>query len=320
MQSVESSGISDNFPYESNSMSYTQLITSNVWADVHGDENVDDGGVDLDGSMDTPEFDSFENMDDMGDDVFVDTETEVFENMECVSNDETVEHVESSSLKNVESTSPENIESTSPENVESSSPENVESTSPENIESTSPENVESSSPEHVSTFSYAASLGSTWQPHPTAPLAMSKKNYKGVMSAGIKKKSIVTNKHTEHVTTDETMEERVSIADMKNLQSLGMKYDASGEKVKMYEGVVGKTQRVYDPDELYLDQRTDITRTLTAAELCTSRRMYTSAEKNRNDSRNHRGDYKAKTAVLCARIAELEDIVKKYQDLTGLTM
>ena len=77
---------------------------------------------------------------------------------------------------------------------------------------------------------------------------------------------------------------------------------------------------MYDPDELYLDQRTGATRTLTAAELCASRREYTRAEKNRNDSRNHRGDYKAKTAVLCARIAELEDIVKKYQDLTGLTM
>ena len=140
------------------------------------------------------------------------------------------------------------------------------------------------------------------------------------MSPGIAKKSIVANKHKENITTEDTMMESVSIEDMKNLTNLDTKYNASGEIVQMYEGCMGKIYRVYDPEKLYFDKRTGATRTLTAAELCATRREYTRIEKNRNDSRNHRGAHNAKLAVLVARNKELEDIVKKYQDLTGLTM
>ena len=315
MQSAESSEIGDTFLYEANSMSHTELTDSDVWADVQGDENLDDGGVDLFGNMDTSEVDSLGNMDELGGDVFMDTETGVFENTECVSNDDTVEHVESSSLENVESSSPKNVESYSLENVESSSlenvkspsPENVESSSPENVESSSPENVKSSSPEHVSLSSYAATL-------------MSKKNYKGVMSPGIAKKSIVANKHKQNITIDDTMMESVSIEDMKNLTNLDIKYNASGEIIQMYEGCVGKIYRVYDPEELYFDKRTGDTRTLTAAELCASRKTFKRVEKNRDDAKNHRGTYNAKMAVLFARIAVLEDENQKLRASTGLAM
>ena len=302
-------------------MSPTELRESQVWADVHGSEHAVSGGGD-----------SFENMDDGGVDLFGNMDSEFVEDMDHTSNGEMVgdvessysEHVGSSSSEHVESSYSGHVESSSSEHVESSSPEHVESPSLEHVESPSPEYVESSSPEHVESSSseYESStlehIQSSSLSCPStssyASTLMSRQNYKGVTSTGIAKK------HKKQITTIEIDMQRTSIDDMKHLTNLSVKYNTEGDIVQMYEAGVGKIHRVYDPDELYFDKRTTITRTLTPSELIASKNEFKRMQKNRDDATKHRGAISAKMAMLYAKIAELEDIRQKYQVLTGLSM
>ena len=306
MQSTESSGPGDHFLFEANSMSLPELTESDVWADVH------DSGCAVSG-----EGDSSENMDDGGVDLFGNMDGEFVEDMDHMSNGEIVEHVESSSSEHIAPSSSENVESSSFEHVESSSFEHVESSSFEHVESSSPEHVESSSPEYVESSSSEYIESSTLSCPSTSSYAstlMSRQNYKGVTSTGIAKK------HKKQITTIEIEMQRTSIDDMKYLTHLGIKYNTEGEIVQMYEAGVGKIHRVYDPDELYFDKRTTITRTLTPSELIASKNEFKRMQKNRDDATKHRGAISAKMAMLYAQIAELKDENQKLRASTGMAM
>ena len=291
---------------------------SDVWADVHG-EDMEDGGVDLFGNMD-------------------DVVGEAGENMDYMSSEGAVEHFKPSSPANLELSSPGNFELSSPENFELSSPEHLEASASELLEASTSELLEASTSEHLEDSSpeymMQASSSENSQASPPkqvttysyASTLMSTKNYKGVVSTAVTKKStiaknfVVSRKPNTSIEATGLPTQRMSIDCMKQLKHLDIKYNTSGEIIQMYKGGVGKIYRIYDPDELYFDKKTGDTRTLTASELIASSEEFKRVEKNRMDARNNRASYNIKTAALHARIQELEDIRKKYQDLTGLSM